>query len=409
MRTHFTRFTTIVALAAALVGGSRLWAHPAKGSLAPPLGPLKLLQAPPGATASWASLKGKVVIIEFWATWCSPCIASLPHLNELVGALDPTKFQFISIDDEDLNAVGRFLARKKMSGWIGVDETGSVFQRYGITSRPTTVIVDPMGRIAAVTEIDAVTASDLRAVAAGKAVAFKPVMEITTSSEPSTPETSRTLFAVSISKAAPDAAFSIVNHPPTGTDYLGCDADALFTTAFDVFEGRYALKGTMPDGRFDLHTHFVDLPQAVTDADVQQAVLAALHLDLQEKTLTKPAYILRALDTSAKLLSPSASTRKVKRGAWHGSVILMNGTMDDLAYELATALDSPIINETGIAGNYDARFKLPVENTEDLDLDGINAVLKSALGLELIPGKTEMPITVKEVKNTEMPDGAAQR
>jgi len=286
-----------------------------------------------------------------------------------------------------------------MSGWVGVDETGSVFQRYGVTSRPTTVIVDPRGRIAAVTEIDSVTASDLRAVAAGKLVAFKPAMEITTSSEPPTPETSQTLFAVSISKAASDAKFSVMNHPPTGTDYLGCDADSLFATAFNVFENRYVLKGSLPDGRFDLHTHFVDLPQAVTDADVQQAVLAALHLEIQEKTLTKPAYILRALDTNAKLLSPSASTRKVKRSAWHGSVILMNGTMDDLAYELATALENPIINETGIAGHYDARFKLPVGDTETLNLANINTVLKSTLGLELVPGEQEMSITVNEVRN----------
>ena len=59
------------------------------------------MQAPAGSKADWASLKGKVVVLEFWATWCSPCVASLPHLNQLVESLDPAKFQFISIDDED--------------------------------------------------------------------------------------------------------------------------------------------------------------------------------------------------------------------------------------------------------------------------------------------------------------------
>ena len=47
--------------------------------------------------------------------------------NPGCGALDPAKFQFISIDDEDQKAVEIFLTRKKMSGWVGVDTSGSVF------------------------------------------------------------------------------------------------------------------------------------------------------------------------------------------------------------------------------------------------------------------------------------------
>ncbi len=411
MHRRFAHLASLIAFAVASIAGLRLWAHPAEGSAAPPLGSLKLLQAPPGARADWTSLHGKVVVLEFWATWCSPCIASLPHFNELVGALDPKKFQFISIDDEDLYAVQAFLTRKKISGWVGVDETGNVFGKYGITSRPTTIIIDRGGKIVAVTEIESVTVPDLQAVAAGTTVAFKPAMEITTASGASDPGTiSHTIYAVSISKAAPDATFSVVNHPPTGTDYLGCDADSLFATAFDVFENRYVLKGPLPDGRYDLRTHFVDLRKSSADADTQQAVLAALHLEIQQNTLTKPAYLLRAADAGANLLSPSASTRKTKRGSWHGEIILMNGTMDDLAYELATALENPVINDTGIAGAYDARFKLPVGDSETLDLAGINGVLKSTLGLELVPGTKEMSITVDEVssqRNASVPAAPA--
>jgi thiol-disulfide isomerase/thioredoxin len=119
-----------------LLGTAPLWAHPQKGAPAPPLDTLKLLQAPLGARADWASLKGKVVVLEFWATWCSPCVASLPHLNQLVESLDPAKFQFISIDDEDLKAVQTFLTKRKMSGWVGVDASGGVFGLYGVESRP---------------------------------------------------------------------------------------------------------------------------------------------------------------------------------------------------------------------------------------------------------------------------------
>jgi thiol-disulfide isomerase/thioredoxin len=42
-----------------------------------------LLQAPPGTKLDAGSIRGNVVILEFWATWCGPCVVAIPHLNEL--------------------------------------------------------------------------------------------------------------------------------------------------------------------------------------------------------------------------------------------------------------------------------------------------------------------------------------
>jgi uncharacterized protein (TIGR03435 family) len=386
----------LIALVATLLGAVSLWAHPEKGTPAPPLDSLKLLQAPSGSRADWASLKGKVVVLEFWATWCSPCVASLPHFNQLVESLDQAKFQFISIDDEELKDVQIFLTKKKMSGWVGLDASGGVFAWYGINSRPTSVIVDGNGKIVAVTEIESVSAADLQAVAEGKDVAFKPATEITVSSGASTPGAVAPLFAVSVSQTASDAKSSQINHPPTGTDFLGNDADGLITNAFDVFGNRYVLKDPLPDGRYDLRMNFVDVPHTVSTSVVQQAVLSALHLQIQPKTVTRSAYILRATVASKKLLSPSASTHKVKRGYWHGIFVLMNGTMDDLAYILATGLENPVIDETGIEGTFDTRFKVAGG-----DIGSLNAVLKETLGLELVQGNQETSITVLEVSKQE--------
>jgi uncharacterized protein (TIGR03435 family) len=387
---------SLITFTVVLLGTASLGALPEKGTSAPPLDTLKLLQAPLGGRADWASLKGKVVVLEFWATWCSPCVASLPHFNQLVESLDPAKFQFISIDDEDLKAVQIFLIKKKMSGWVGVDASGAVFGLYGVESRPTTIIVDRNGKIVAVTEIDSVSAADLQAVAEGRDVAFKPTMEITETSVPSSPDAERSLFAVSVSKASPDAKTAIAKHPPTGTDLLGEDADGLMTDVFNVFGNRYVLKDPLPEGRYDVRVNSVDVPQSMIDSVVQQAVLAALHLQIHSKTLTRPAYILRATDANKKLLSPSASTHAVKRGYWHGNFLLMNGTMDDLAYVLATGLENPVLNETGFEGTYDARFIVAGG-----DVDSLNAVLKETLGLELVPGNQEMSITVLEVSKQE--------
>jgi thiol-disulfide isomerase/thioredoxin len=380
-----------------MLGPPSLSAFPEKGTPAPPLDSMQLLQAPPGTRADWTSLKGKVVVLEFWATWCAPCVASIPHLNQLVESLDPARFQFISIDDEDPKIVQAFLARKHMDGWVGVDTSGGVFARYGVKSRPTTIIVNGNGRIVAVTEIDSVNAADLRAVADGRGVTFKPAMEITLSSGASvTDATTHPLFAVSFSKAAPDAKFSTVRHPPTGTDILGADADYLFTEVFSPVTNRLVLTCTLPDGRYDLRTDFTDVPDSVISSVVQEAILSGLHLQVQSKTLTKNAYILRATDASKKLLSPSASAGRQIRGYFNGSLRIMNGTMDDLAYELATALENPVVNETGLVGNFDVQLKFTERGAES-----VKTALQNVLGLELIQGNQEMSITVLEVSEQE--------
>ena len=387
----------LMAFLALGLGTSSLWAHPKKGSPAPPLDSLTLLQAPSGAKAGWASLRGKVVVLEFWATWCSPCVASLPHLNHLVASLDPAKFQFISIDDEERKAVQNFAAKKKTAGWIGIDASSKVFTAYGITSRPTTVIVDANGKIAAVTEIDSLTATDLEAVAAGKSVVFKPASSIIIARAPSKPDAAaQTLFSISIARAAPGTKRSTVEHPPTGNDFLGADADDLLTDILDVFKNPYVLKTSLPEERYNLLENFPSIPQSAAAPLIQQAVLAALHLQIQPRTVTRHAYLLRATYQSKTLLSSSASTRATKRGYWHNHFILMNGTMDDLTHILATGLETPVVNETGIDGNYDARFQVAGN-----DISSVNAVLREKMGLELVPSDRELPITVFEIDKQE--------
>ena len=144
---------------------------------------------------------------------------------------------------------------------------------------------------------------------------------------------SHRLFAVTFSTAAPDAKFSQVRHPPTGMDILGADADYLLTEVLNPVTNPLVLMCPLPEGRYDLRTDFADVPDSVTSSAIQQAILAGLHLQALPRTVTKGAYILKATDTSNKVISPTVSTGKQIRGYWNGALRIMNGTMDDLAYE----------------------------------------------------------------------------
>lgn len=102
-----------------------------------------------GQVFSLASLKGKVVVLNFWATWCPPCKAELPSLNALYEELrrDPG-FVFLAVDaDIDMGRSGAFLAKNGYSLPLAIPAGDLPEVLFGGTL-PTTVILDRAGNIA---------------------------------------------------------------------------------------------------------------------------------------------------------------------------------------------------------------------------------------------------------------------
>lgn len=141
---------------------------PKVGDRPPALGLEKLLQTPPEARASWEALKGKVVVLEFWATWCGPCVAAFPHLNGLADQFKDRPVQFIAITDESDSVVRPFLKKKPIHAWVGLDTDRSMLTAYGVKYIPHTVVVDPEGKIAAITRPTILTAQHLEDLLAGE-------------------------------------------------------------------------------------------------------------------------------------------------------------------------------------------------------------------------------------------------
>ena len=120
------------------------------GSKAPPIDVETLLQAPEGASLGWEQLHGKVVVLEFWATWCGPCVAAIPHINELADQFKGEPVQFVALTQEREKTVAAFLANKPIHAWVGLARR-STFEGYHVKGIPMTVLVRPDGVIDAVT------------------------------------------------------------------------------------------------------------------------------------------------------------------------------------------------------------------------------------------------------------------
>ncbi|MES2830070.1 MAG: TlpA disulfide reductase family protein [Bacteroidota bacterium] len=101
-----------------------------------------------GATILLSQLKGKVVFINFWATWCPPCIAEMPSINTLYSKYkDNQNVVFIMVDvDGKMEASTAFMQKRefKLPVYISASETP---QEYFSGSMPTTVILDKSGNI----------------------------------------------------------------------------------------------------------------------------------------------------------------------------------------------------------------------------------------------------------------------
>jgi thiol-disulfide isomerase/thioredoxin len=107
-----------------------------------------------GGTLQLSSLRGKVVLLDFWATWCAPCRRAIPHLNKLHSTYGEDGFEIVGISVDQprgtvaaLDLVRAFMARTTMK-YPNVMGSLSVVTAYGgIRSIPTAFLIDREGRI----------------------------------------------------------------------------------------------------------------------------------------------------------------------------------------------------------------------------------------------------------------------
>jgi peroxiredoxin len=95
-----------------------------------------------------AGLRGKVVLVDFWATWCSPCRLELPFLDRLSRQYAAQGLVVVGVSvDNELSNVRSFLARNPVGFRVAHDARKAVVARYGGQSMPSSYLVDRRGRV----------------------------------------------------------------------------------------------------------------------------------------------------------------------------------------------------------------------------------------------------------------------
>lgn len=103
-----------------------------------------------GDPVDLAQLRGKVVVVTFWASWCGYCRKELPALNAMQTSAGPDYFRVVAVNVQDGNDEYRAMTRQMRDYTLTFarDRNGSIAGSYGVRSYPNLWIIDPEGRVA---------------------------------------------------------------------------------------------------------------------------------------------------------------------------------------------------------------------------------------------------------------------
>ena len=361
-----------------------------KGQPAPAIEFKKLINSDVKEIAGWGDLSGKAVVLEFWASWCEPCVDNIPHLNGLVEKFRGKPVVFISVTDESESTVREFMKEHEMKGLIAAEAPASVFKGFRVFGRPYTVLVDKTSKVAAFTYPSSVGEETITALIEGRAPA-----QDGASDNPGVKDSS--------SSAKPLAEFYLAGSAKNSggrADYGPASLTAVSMPLISILEGIFGSAdkvetdteaGDLINAEYDLRVSLPLERQGAFKDFFSRGLEDALGLKLALVKKKAEVYVLRKTAGGAK------GFEKVPAGAGpgasqEGNVFNAAGAgIDVLCRALKDRLGVPVVDETGLKGRYSYSFDF-----KRADFKTISAELPVQLGLRLEKGFRK--INVLEVR-----------
>ncbi len=182
--------------------------------------------------------RGKVVILEFWATFCGPCFPAMEHLATLQKKF-PNDLEVINVTDEERWKVVNFLKKRPTSMPIAIDANKSINQLFYHQLMPHTIIIDPQGYIKAITSPEEVTEEVIYLAKSGAILAVKTKAEFATKTENATVMTvvqaeDKSFYKVAVSAQKEGVQSQINKKSDFEYEFINCTVPLMYQVLYQT-------------------------------------------------------------------------------------------------------------------------------------------------------------------------------
>jgi uncharacterized protein (TIGR03435 family) len=364
------------------------------GHPAPEFGLEKVLQAPAGAEVTWASLRGKVVVLDFWGTWCGACVMTIPHMNKLAEEFRGKDVVFIAVTYEDETAVKAFLTKRPIGGWIGLDTDRSMVRAYRVQGWPHGVIVNKDGVIAGIMHPGLLTAEMLKEVLATGKLKTQPTSDdlpaFSKEAQEADPSVSAFFMMPGVDRRGEKPPlFRVVIREPEFTNNSGLvhsssgrltgrnvGLDAVMSAVFGVSRARIVIGSSLSESKYDVVINMPREQEGLMEASFEQALEATFGLRVRREKRESPVYVMSLGRSGVRGLKESEVTGGMEYKA--GKVSMTAQPIGTLCRYIEDYLKKAVVDETDLGGRYDVELEWDAGRP-----DSIIGAVRERLGLEL--------------------------
>jgi uncharacterized protein (TIGR03435 family) len=337
----------------------------------------RVQNAPVSKINGLADLKGKVVFLEFWATWCQPCVAGIPRTNRLIDALKGEPVVFLAVTDEPADMIETFRKTHEIKAWVGIDEAKSSLKPYHVMSRPAGYLIGKDGALLAAISPEDLKEKDVRDAIAGH-FAARPVAWDDAQRRPVGPAAGKTYFEAKISAASGERG---MREGFDGMESRANDFAQNVAWIWDVQRGQ-VLVDSAPVAAFNFTLKTTPEGYERGREALKTAVESAFGVSVAPEKREADALVL-TLSAAKDGPRPKPGAEGGKSGlmAYGGGRLLGKVPLSEVARALWMSLDVPVVDETALKGEYE--FDLEWKPSDRAALDRVLA----AQGLSLVPAR----------------------